>query len=180
MHFTRLSAWTIPKQVFDYSQGSVRAGQHVLQQQLVGEHLRRQNNNKKKNSNTILFEITNNRGDGMLKSNGRAADPAHLSDDAETGLVQGRGAPTLSQTELQGFLPQFPLSRSRVVGLVNVMAMVLAKKRQFHTLNMSLHFREWGSCACAWVFISRLTSSAGVSLCTDRSLTVLWNKGHYS
>lgn len=87
---------------------------------------------KKKNSNKILFEITNNRGDGMLKSNGRAADPAHLPDDAETGLVQGRGAPTLSQTELQGFLPQFPLSRSRVVGLVNLMAMVLVKKRQVH------------------------------------------------
>lgn len=129
MHFTSLSAWTIPKQVFDYSQGSVRTGQDVLQQQLVREHLRRQNN--KKTSNTILFEITNNRGDGMLKSNGRAADPAHLPDDAETGLVQGRGAPTLSQTELQGFLPQFPLSRSRVVGLVNLMAMVLVK-RQFH------------------------------------------------
>lgn len=128
MHFTSLSAWTIPKQVFDYSQGSVRAGQHVLQQQLVGEHLRRQNNKKP----ATQFKITNNRGDGMLKSNGRAADPAHLPDDAETGLVQGRGAPTLSQTELQGFLPQFPLSRSRVVGLVNVMAMVLVKKRQFH------------------------------------------------
>lgn len=138
MHFTSLSAWTIPKQVFDYSQGSVRAGQHVLQQQLVGEHLRRQNNKKP----ATQFKITNNRGDGMLKSNGRAADPAHLPDDAETGLVQGRGAPTLSQTKLQGFLPQFPLGRSRVVGLVNLMAMVLVKKRQFRTLNMSVHFRE--------------------------------------
>lgn len=48
MHFTGLSAWTIPKQVFDYSQGSVRAGQHVLQQQLVGEHLRRQTTKKQK------------------------------------------------------------------------------------------------------------------------------------
>ncbi len=36
---TSLSAWSISKQVFHYSHGSVRASQHILQQQLVGEDL---------------------------------------------------------------------------------------------------------------------------------------------
>lgn len=40
-YFTHLSAWSVSKQVFNHSQGSVRAGEHILQQQLVREHLER-------------------------------------------------------------------------------------------------------------------------------------------
>lgn len=47
-YFTHLSAWSISKQVFNHSQGSVRAGEHILQQQLVREHLEQL---KKKNQN---------------------------------------------------------------------------------------------------------------------------------
>lgn len=36
---TSLPARSVSKQVFDHSHGSVRASQHILQQQLVREHL---------------------------------------------------------------------------------------------------------------------------------------------
>lgn len=61
--FTSLPVWTIPKQVLDDSQGSVRAGQHVLQQQLVGEHLLQQDNT-----------FTSEKNKQTLRSSGRGAE----------------------------------------------------------------------------------------------------------
>lgn len=118
-HFTSLSAWSISKQVLDHSHGSVRASQHILQQQLVRENLQQY-------KTLCCVSVWQNYLSPKQTMPGLDKRKwTHLSDDAEAGLVQRCRTSTMSKTSLQGLLSQLPLSCSLVVGRMNLMSMSL-------------------------------------------------------